>query len=95
LELSCLAMLYLVTKPSHVGTDVDGLACSLHRSMVYIHQRVSQTLLRGAAPSYHAAVGGVVFPRDAKPTGLDILCGVHCLGACKSKSYMEMPAVTP
>jgi hypothetical protein len=27
----------LVTKPSHVKVDVDGLACPLHRPMVYNH----------------------------------------------------------
>jgi hypothetical protein len=30
-----LAMLYLVAKPSHVGADADGLACSLHHPTAY------------------------------------------------------------
>jgi hypothetical protein len=28
-----LVMLYLAAKPSHVGANVEGLACSLHRPM--------------------------------------------------------------
>jgi hypothetical protein len=30
--------LYLVAKPSHVGVDVDGLACPLHRAMACSRQ---------------------------------------------------------
>jgi hypothetical protein len=29
----------LVAKSSHVGADVDGLACSLHRPMAYSSQK--------------------------------------------------------
>jgi hypothetical protein len=39
MELSCLATLYLVAKPSHVGAIVDGLACSLHHPMIRNRQR--------------------------------------------------------
>jgi hypothetical protein len=28
-----VALLYLANKPAHVGVDVDGLACPLHRPM--------------------------------------------------------------
>jgi hypothetical protein len=31
----CYALLCLVTKPSHVGADVDGLACHLYRPTNY------------------------------------------------------------
>jgi hypothetical protein len=34
-------------------------------------------------------VGGSVILGDAKPPGLDILCGVDRLATCKTKSYME------
>jgi hypothetical protein len=37
--LSCLVMLHLAAKPSHVGGDVDGLVSSLHRPMTYSSQR--------------------------------------------------------
>jgi hypothetical protein len=30
--------LYLAAKPSHVGVDVDGLACPMHRPTVYNFQ---------------------------------------------------------
>jgi hypothetical protein len=33
LGATVLVLLYLAAKPSHVGADVDGLACSLHRPM--------------------------------------------------------------
>jgi hypothetical protein len=70
---SChLAILYLAAKPSHMGANVDGLACSLHRPMVYSHQRGGQSFLTGIAPSHHAVVGGGAFPGDVKPLGLDI-----------------------
>jgi hypothetical protein len=29
----CFALLYLGAKPFHVGADVDGLACNMHRPM--------------------------------------------------------------
>jgi hypothetical protein len=82
-------MLYLVTKPSHVGADVDELAYSLRCLMVCNRQRGSLGFLTGIAPSCHVAVGGGVFLVDAKPPGLDILCGVDRPGTCKTESYME------
>jgi hypothetical protein len=68
----CFTWLYLAAKPSHVGVDVDGLACLLHHPMVYDCQTMGQRFLTGAAPSCHAAAGGGAFPGDAKPTRLDI-----------------------
>jgi hypothetical protein len=59
----------------NVGADVDGLACSLHRPMVYMRQRGGQSFLTGATPSCHAVVSGAVFPGDVKAPGLDILHG--------------------
>jgi hypothetical protein len=82
-------MLYLVANHFHMGADVDRLACSLHRHTVCNRQRCDQSFLTGVAPSCHAVVGGAVFPGDAKPANLSILCGVDCLGTCKTESYME------
>jgi hypothetical protein len=54
-------MLYLVAKPSHVGADVDGLACSLHHPTVCSRQRGGQSFLISDAPSCHAVMGGAIF----------------------------------
>jgi hypothetical protein len=87
-------MLYLIAKSSHVGTDVDGLACSLHHPAACSHQEGSQSFLVGAALSYCATVGSVVFLRGAKPPGLNILRGVNRPGICKTESHMEKFAFT-
>jgi hypothetical protein len=34
-DVASRCRLYLVAKPSHVGVNVDGLACPLHRLMAY------------------------------------------------------------
>jgi hypothetical protein len=60
-------MLYLVAMPSHVGTDVDGLVCSLHRPTIYIRQRGGQSFLTGDAPSCHAVVGDPIFSGIRSP----------------------------
>jgi hypothetical protein len=64
--------IYLAAKPSHVGVDVDGLACPLHRHTVCNHQTRGQGFLSGAALSRCAAVYGGAFSEDMKPSGLDI-----------------------
>jgi hypothetical protein len=89
-----LLILYLLAKPSHIGANVDGLACFLHRPKVYSHQRGGHTFLIGTAPSCHAALGGGAFSRDAKPRGLDIWHGVDCLGTSEDESYMEKLSFT-
>jgi hypothetical protein len=33
-DVALQCRLYLAAKPSHVGVNVDGLACPLHRPMV-------------------------------------------------------------
>jgi hypothetical protein len=81
--------LYLVTKPSNMGVDVDGLPYPLHRPMTCSHQTRGQGILSGTALSHHAAAGGGTFPRDAKPPSLDIHWSVDHLGTCVIKSYME------
>jgi hypothetical protein len=45
---SFVVWLYLVAKPSHVGVDVDALACPLHRPMVHSCQMSGQGLPPGA-----------------------------------------------
>jgi hypothetical protein len=47
--------------------NMDGLACSLHRPMVYSHQRGGLCRLTSTALSCHATVGGGAFPRSVKP----------------------------
>jgi hypothetical protein len=44
--------LYLAAKPSHMGVDVDGLACPMHRPTVYSFQTRGQSCLLGAVLSY-------------------------------------------
>jgi hypothetical protein len=81
--------LYLAAKLSHVGVDVDSLACPLHRPMAYGHQMRGQSFLPGAVLSYRVAVGGGTILGDAKPPGLDIQWSVDCLGTCVTESYMK------
>jgi hypothetical protein len=57
--------LYLAANPSHVGVDVDGLACPTAPSCD--RQTRGQSFLSDSAPSYHAAVGGDTFPRVRSP----------------------------
>jgi hypothetical protein len=71
-EVVVLHRLYLATKPSHVGVDVDGLTCPLHRPMVRSRQTMGQCFLLGVVLSYHATVGGGAIPGGAKPLSLDI-----------------------
>jgi hypothetical protein len=44
-------LLYLAAKPAHVGVDVDGLACPLHRPMACGHKTRGHGLLPGAVLS--------------------------------------------
>jgi hypothetical protein len=63
---------YLAIKPFHVGVDVDGLSCPLHRPMACSHQTRGQSFLPGAALSHRVAVGDSAFLEDVKPPSLDI-----------------------
>jgi hypothetical protein len=67
----CFIWLYLATKPTHVGADVDGLAFFLYRPTVYHCQTRGQSFLTGATPSHHATLGGGAFPGGAKPPILE------------------------
>jgi hypothetical protein len=63
--------LYLADKPSHMGVDVDGLACPLHCHMVCGCQTRGQSSLPNVVLSHHAVVGGGTFSGSVKPLGLD------------------------
>jgi hypothetical protein len=80
---------YLTAKSSHVGVDVDGLACPLHHTMICNHQTRGQSFLSGAALSHRAAVGNGAFSGGAKPPGLDIRWSVDRLSTYVTESYME------
>jgi hypothetical protein len=53
----CFAWLYLAANPSHVGVNVEGLACPLHPPTVYDRQMRGQSFLSGTAPSCRTVVG--------------------------------------
>jgi hypothetical protein len=61
------ALLYLATKPAHVGIDVDGLAYPLHRPMACGCQTRGQGLLPGTALSYHCSGAMVLFQGMLSP----------------------------
>jgi hypothetical protein len=71
-DVISLWRLYLVAKPSHMGIDVDGLACLLHHPTICNHQMRGHDFPSGAISSSHATVGDGAFLRDARPSGLDI-----------------------
>jgi hypothetical protein len=85
-----IVWLYLAAKPSHVGVDVDMLACPC---TVLGPAAVRQ----GDRASCHAlscpiiAVGGGTFLANVKPPGLDIWWRVDCMGTCATESLMEKP----
>jgi hypothetical protein len=71
-DVASRCCLYLTAKPSHVGVDVNRLACPLHRPMFCGRQTRGQGFLSGTALSRHVVVGCGAFLGDAKPPGLDI-----------------------
>jgi hypothetical protein len=76
--------LYLAAKPSNMGVDVDGLACTPHRPTACNCQMRGQIFLSGAALSHHATMGSGAFPGGARPPGLDIRWSGNYLGTCQS-----------
>jgi hypothetical protein len=64
---SCLVMLYLVANLSHVGADVDRVACSLHRPTVCGWQTRYLCCLTGVVTSHRPTVGGGPFPVVRSP----------------------------
>jgi hypothetical protein len=86
-DVASRCCLYLTTKPSHVGVDVDRLACPdtiLWPVAVRRGDMASCQIL--SCPI--AAVGGGAFPGDAKPLGLDIWWSVDCMGTCAAECYL-------
>jgi hypothetical protein len=81
--------LCLISKPSHVGVDVDRLACPLHRPTVCGRPIRGQSFMSGVALSHHAAVGGGAFLEGAKPLGLVIWWRVDCPATCAIESYVK------
>jgi hypothetical protein len=67
-----LCWLYLVTKPSHMGVDVDGLTCPLHHPTVCSRQMKGWSFLLGVALSHHVAAGSGTFSGGARPPGQNI-----------------------
>jgi hypothetical protein len=82
------ARLYLAAKPSHVGIDLYGQVCSLHRPMVRGCPMRGHSFLSCVALSQRITVGGGAISGGAKPVGLDIWCSVDRLSTCVTKSYM-------
>jgi hypothetical protein len=66
-DVIVLHWLYMAAKSSHVGVDVDGLACPLHHPTACSCQTRGQSFL-----SHHAIVGGGAFSGGARPPSLDI-----------------------
>jgi hypothetical protein len=66
-DVAVFHRLYLVAKPSHVGFDVDELACILHHSSVYDRKMRGQYFLSGVVLSHRAIVGSGIFLRVHSP----------------------------
>jgi hypothetical protein len=56
------AQIYVTAKPSHVGVDVDRLACPLHHPAVCGHQTRGQSFLSGTVLSHCTTVDDGAFP---------------------------------
>jgi hypothetical protein len=52
-DVASWCSLYLAPKPFHVGADVDGLACPLHRPTAHSHQTRGHGFLLGDVLSCH------------------------------------------
>jgi hypothetical protein len=84
----------LVTKPSHVGVDVDGLACPLHHPTACSYQTREHGFLPGVVLSHCATVGSGALLGDTKPSSLDICEGADRLGTYVIKFHIECVAFT-
>jgi hypothetical protein len=84
----CFTWLYFAAKHSHVGVDVDRVACFLHHPTVCGWQTKVQSLMARAL-SCRAAMGSDAFPGGAKPWELDMWCGVDRPGTWGTESYMK------
>jgi hypothetical protein len=81
--------LYLAAKPSHVGADMDGIACPQHRPIVYSHQTREQSFLSDAALSHHAALGGGAFSGMQSPQAWIFYAGLTIWVSGLLNLYME------
>jgi hypothetical protein len=88
MDISSWCRLYLASKPSHVGVDVDELPYPLHYPTTCSCQMRGHGLLPSATLSHRAVVCGGAFPGDAKPPGLDIRWRVDHPGTCVTEFYM-------
>jgi hypothetical protein len=80
--------LYLAAKPSHMGVDVDRLACPLYYPTAYSRLTRGHGLLSGVVLS-HRCIGRWRLSRDVKPRGLDIWWIFDRLGTYVIEFYME------
>jgi hypothetical protein len=72
----------LAAKSSHVGVNMDGLACPLHHSMACSYQTRGRDIMLGAALSRHATAGGGTFLGGCEAPGLEYLLECDRLGTC-------------
>jgi hypothetical protein len=82
----------LICKSSHVGVDVDGIACPLHHLMPCSCKTWGHGFLPGAVLSHHAIVGGGALLGDAKPPGSDICRGANHRCTSDIEFYIELVA---
>jgi hypothetical protein len=54
-DISSRCQLYLAAKPSHVGVDVDGLACFLHCPTTFYTQTWGLGFLSGVVLSHRCS----------------------------------------
>jgi hypothetical protein len=71
-DIASWRQFYLAAKPSHVGVNVDGLVCPLHRPMACCRQMRGQGFLSGKVLSHRVIVGSGAFLGGVKPPSLDI-----------------------
>jgi hypothetical protein len=85
----------MVAKPSHVGVNVDGLACPLHRPMTCNRQMRGQGHLPAIFLS-RCCSGRWRRSGDVKPppSSLDIWWRVDRLGTCVTEFYMKYIVLT-
>jgi hypothetical protein len=55
---TAFSFVFLATKPSHVGVEVDGSGCHLHLPTTYGQQTRTQSLLTSDVLSYHTGETG-------------------------------------
>jgi hypothetical protein len=84
----------LVAKPSHMGVDVDGVACPLYYPMACSRQTRGQGFLPGAVLSRRATVDNGALLGHASQPDLDVCGGADRLGTYVIEFYIERVAFT-